>query len=154
VSPWTIGLPRHRGDRAHMKLNALVRVAQILRSQPAYTMPLSRLHTCLAEELGTEAGTYAQMVHELKKRPHSFMVHESPRLLDHDDYASAIESMGLETGTRVSLAELGDDDAYSALSMACITLSELWARADADPLLREYLAQATSEMERLSETLP
>jgi hypothetical protein len=137
-----------------MKLNALVRVAQILRSQPAYTMPLSRLHMCLAEELGAEAGTYAQMYHELKKRPHSFMVLESPRLLDDGDCPAAIEAMPLETGTRVSLAELDDDDGGSALSLACVTLSELWARADADPLLREYLAQAASEMERISKTLP
>src|SRR5687767_6702537 len=138
-----------------MKLNALVRVAQILRSQPAYTMPLPRLHKCLAEELGTEAGSYAQMYHELKKRPYSFMVFDSPRLFDHDDYGSVLEDSGLGVCTRVALAELGTDDGgSSALSLACITLTELWARADTDPLLREYLTQAASEMERLSETLP
>src|SRR5688500_10530258 len=106
-----------------MKLNALVRVAQILRSQPAYTMPLPRLHKCLAEELGTEAGTYAQMYHELKKRPYSLMVLDAQRLLDHDDYGAVVEDSGLGACTRIALAELGtDDDGSSALSLACITL--------------------------------
>lgn len=137
-----------------MKLDTLLRVAQILRSQPAYTMPLSRLHKCLAEELGPEAGTYAQMYHELKKRPQSFMVLDSPRLLDHEAYGGLFDDAGLGACTRIALAELGaGDDLTSAVSIASATLSELWTRADTDPVLRDYLVQAAREMERISDAL-
>jgi hypothetical protein len=137
-----------------MKLDALLRVAQILRSQPAYTMPLARLHRCLAEELGTDAGTYAQMYQELKKRPHSFMVLDSPRLLDHEAYGALLEEAGLGACTRIALADLGaGEDLTSAISIAGATLSELWLRAETDPVLREYLVQAATEMERICQAM-
>ena len=136
-----------------MKLDALLRAAQILRSQPAGTMPLSRLHKCLAEEIGPDAGTYAQIYLELKKRPQSFMVLDSPRLLEHDAYGSVLEDAGLGACTRIALAELGAGDDGSAISIASATLSELWTRADADPVLRDYLVQAANEMDRISQAL-
>ncbi|MGQ0561951.1 MAG: hypothetical protein ACT443_08775 [Gemmatimonadota bacterium] len=133
-----------------MKLDTLLRAAQILRSQPAYAMPLARLHARLAEEFGGEAGSYARMYQELKKRPQSFMVLDSPRLVEDDRYDDLLEGTGLGACTRVALAEAIEEEAPGALNMAGATLAELWPKTEADPVLREYLAQAMRELEAIS----
>ena len=127
-----------------MKLDALLRAAQILAAHPAGTMPLADLHICLADEIGAEAGTYAQMHAELKKRPQSFMVLEAPRLIEDEHY----EGAGLRQCTWVTLAE-GPTDEQDALSIAGSTLTELWARTDTDSSLREYLTEGARQLEAL-----
>ena len=135
-----------------MNLDALLRAAQILRSQPARTMPLGRLHACLADELGNDAGTYAHIQAELKKRPQSFMVLEVPRLTADDAYESVLEGAGVSGCTWVTLAE-GPGEDLDALGVATATLTELWTRIEADPTLREYLLHAAQQLEALGEAL-
>jgi hypothetical protein len=135
-----------------MNLDALLRAAQILRSHPARTMPLMRLHACLADELGSDAGTYAHVHAELKKRPHSFMVLEAPRLTADDASESVLEGAGVSGCTWVTLAE-GPGEDLDALGVATATLTELWSRIDADPTLGEYLLHAAQQLEALGEAL-
>lgn len=146
-----------------MKLEAILRAAQILRAQPAYAMPLVKLHARLAEELGTDAGTYAQIYLQLKKRPQSFMVVDSPRLLDGTDYwpaqvrgeyAAVLEGAGLGACVRVALTEVAVEDAQSgAIALAGTTMTELWNAGEHDPVVREYVARATRELEEISSLL-
>lgn len=134
-----------------MKLDALVRAAQILRSQPGYVMPLAKLHACLAAELGGDAGTYGDVYRELKKRPHSFMVLDGPRLLIDAECNELLEGAGLGTCARVSLADGGLDGAPAdALGLATATLGELWQRAGADAVLYDYLSRAAEELEEIT----
>ena len=135
-----------------MNLDALLRAAQILGSQPARTMPLARLHACLTRELGNDAGTYAHIHAELKKRPQSFMVLEAPRLTADDAYESVLEGAGVSGCTWVTLAE-GPGEDLDALGVATATLTELWTRIEADPTLREYLLHAAQQLEALGEAL-
>jgi hypothetical protein len=135
-----------------MNLDALLRAAQILGSQPARTMSLARLHACLAGELGSDAGTYAHIHAELKKRPQSFMVLEAPRLTADDAYESVLEGAGVSGCTWVTLAE-GPGEDLDALGVATATLTELWTRIEADPTLRDYLVNAAQQLEALGEAL-
>lgn len=139
-----MGMPRAESERGHMKLDTLLRAAQILSVQPACTMPLATLHACLADEIGREAGTYAQMHAELKKRPQSFMVLEAPNLVEDEAYEA------LTGFTWVTLAENAVDD-RDALAMAGTTLTELWARTELDPALREQLLDGARQIEALGE---
>lgn len=139
-----MGVPRAESERGRMKLDTLLRAAQILSGQPAGTMPLATLHACLADEIGPEAGTYAQMHAELKKRPQSFMVLEAPNLVEDDAYAS------LTGFTWVTLAE-NAVDSRDALAMAGTTLTDLWARTEMDPALRELLLDGARQIEALAE---
>lgn len=141
-----MGVPRAESERGRMKLDTLLRAAEILSVQPACTMPLAALHTCLTDEIGHDAGTYAQMHAELKKRPQSFMVLEAPSLVEDASYAS------LRGFTWVTLAESQAHD-RDALAMAGTTLTELWARTEADPTLREMLREGARQIESLGEAL-
>jgi hypothetical protein len=137
-----MGVPRADSERGRMKLDTLLRAAQILSVQPACTMPLTTLHACLAAEIGRDAGTYAQMYAELKKRPQSFMVLEAPSLVEDEAYEA------LTGFTWVTLAESTSED-RDALAMAGTTLTELWARTDMDPALREQLLNGARQLEAL-----
>jgi hypothetical protein len=136
-----------------MNLDTLVRAAQILRAQPACTMPLARLHACLTEEIGSDAGTYAHVHAELKKRPQSFMVLEPPKLIEDDSYESALERAGLGACTWIALVEAPSDEEEDMLGLAGATLSELWAQTDSDPALREYLVHAARQLEAVGQVL-
>lgn len=145
-----------------MKLVAVLRAAQILRAQPAYTMPLAKLHARLAEELGPDAGTYAQVYLQLKNRPHSFMLVDSPRLLEggswpaevREDYGAALEGTGLGACVRVALTEFpGEETQPDAIAVAAATMNELRMAAGDDPVIREYVARAARELEEISAQL-
>lgn len=146
-----------------MKLEAILRAAQILRAQPTYAMPLAKLHARLAEELGTDAGTYAQIYLQLKNRPQSFMVVDSPRLLDgtdhwpiqvREEYDVALEVAGLGACVRVALTEVAVEDAQpGAIALAGATMTELWNAGEHDPVMREYVTRATRELEEISSLL-
>lgn len=145
-----------------MKLDALLRAAQILRAQPAYTMPLAKLHARLAEELGSGAGTYAQMYRQLKNRPESFMLVDSPRLLSgpqvwpseaRADYDAALEDVGLGACVRVALTEFSVEETPGAIGLAATTMNELWLAGEADPVIREYVLRASRELEEISSAL-
>ena len=146
-----------------MKLEAILRAAQILRAQPSYAMPLAKLHTRLAEELGTDAGTYAQIYLQLKNRPQSFMVVDSPRLLDgtdywpaqaRDEYDAVLDVAGLGACVRVALTEVAvQDEQPGAIALAGATMSELWNAGEHDPIMRERVARATRELEEISSLL-
>lgn len=141
MSPCTIGAPRAALQRVAMKLDALLRAAQILRKQPYYAMPLSRLHACLTDELGNNAGTYGEVYQELKKRPQSFMVLEPDPALE----------PGLGSYVHVTLIEeTVPEDPCDVLSVAAATLNELWQRARADNVIQDYLAQATDQLAQMN----
>jgi hypothetical protein len=146
-----------------MKVEAILRAARILRAQPAYAMPLAKLHARLAEELGTDAGTYAQIYLQLKNRPQSFLVVDSPRLLEgtdywpaqvRDEYDAALEVAGLGACVRVALTEVAAEDAQpGAIALAGATMTELWQAGEYDPVMREYVARAARELEEISSLL-
>lgn len=142
-----MGVPRAESERGRMKLDTLLRAAQILSVQPACTMPLATLHACLTDEIGREAGTYAQMHAELKKRPQSFMVMEAPSLVEDTSYAA------LNGFTWVTLAEKPAED-RDALAIAGTTLTELWARTETDPAMRELLLEGARQIEVLGANFP
>lgn len=124
-----------------MKLDALLRAAKILRTQPCYAMPLARLHACLTDELGSGAGTYGDVYRELKKRPESFMVLEPDPVLE----------PGLGSYVHVTLIEdTVADDPCDVVAMATATLNELWQRASADNVIQDYLAHATDQLAQLN----
>jgi hypothetical protein len=145
-----------------MKIDTLLRAAQILRTQPARSMALVKLHSRLTDELGTDAGTYAQLYAELKKRPESFLLLDMPRLLDgaqrwpkqvREEYGSVLEGAGLGACVRVALNELPHSEVDDALSLASSTVSELWAGLETDATLREYLQRAADQLEEISALL-
>lgn len=135
-----------------MKLDTLLRVAQILRNQPAYSMPVTKLHACLTAEVGGDAGTYAQMLYALKQRPESFMVLEAPALIEDDSYSRLLDQAGLGACARVVLAE--SPDPVDAVGLAAVTLAELWARRGDDPAIRDYVAEATRRLAELTAATP
>lgn len=132
-----------------MKIEALLRAAQILRSQPTYAMPLTRLHAYLAEELGADAGTYRDIYLALKKRPQSFMVLDAPQLLTDAAGETDLES-NLGACVRVSLTEVAPgDQPTDALGMAAATVSELWQHGNADAVLHDCLSRAADQLEQI-----
>jgi hypothetical protein len=130
-----------------MNLDALLRAAQILRAQPAYAMPVARLHACLREELGDDAGTCGQMLAALKKRPHSFMILDEPRFLEDHAYMQ-LGDAALGACSRVALTEVSDP--ADALGLAGATLGELWPASVGDPVLKEMLMEAARELDAVS----
>jgi hypothetical protein len=145
-----------------MNVEAIVRAAQILRSQPAYTMPLQALHARLERELGPDAGSYAQIYLQLKRLPHSFLMIDSPQLLQgadvwpaqvREEYGSALEGAGLGSCVRVALADVSVEEHAGAIGLASTTVSELWAVAEGDPVLRAFLTDAAHQLEELSSLL-
>lgn len=146
-----------------MKLDALLRAAQILRSQPAYAMPLVKLHARLVEELGPDLGSYADVYQQLKNRPQSFLVIDSPKLLPdntawprqvREAYDVALDGAGLGAYVRVALTELpaetGQED---ALAVAGATLGDLWTVFAKDATLRELITRAAQQLEEISALL-
>jgi hypothetical protein len=140
-----------------MKLEVLLRAAEILRSQPAYTMSLAKLHAQLVEDLGAGASTYAQTYADLKNRPQSFMLLDTPKLLDSADswpaqvreqYDEALNTAGLGACVRVMLAEQTNEVSNDVLALANATLAEL-SRCS-DPIMLEHLARATEAIEEIS----
>lgn len=124
-----------------MTLDALLRAASILRAQPSYAMPLSRLHACLTDELGSDAGTYGEIYHQLKKRPQSFMVLEPDPVLE----------PGLGSYVHVTLIEdTLIDESPDVMGMAATTLNELWQRASSDNVIQDCLARATDQLVQLN----
>lgn len=145
-----------------MNLDTLLRAAQILRAQPACTMSLLELHARLRTELGAAAGTYAQLQRELKRRPQSFLLFDSPRLTDatrgwpahvREDYDRALENSGLADGLRVALTELPMQTPDGPLGMAGNTVGELWRCAEQDAIMRQFLDSAASKLEEISSLL-
>jgi len=147
-----------------MKLHVLVRAAQILRAQPAYSLSLVRLHARLSDELGAQAGSYAALHAELKKRPESFVVIDSPRVLAEgagrwpkqlrEQYDDAFSGAGLGACVRVSLAEPPNENPDAdALRLAGRTVSELWSAASSDAMLCDYLTRASQQLEEISSLL-
>lgn len=145
-----------------MNLDTLLCAARILRAQPACTLPLVRLHALLREQLGPAAGSYAQLYHQLKSRPQSFMLFDSPRLLDaahswpaevREHYHHAFQRAGLGACVRVALTELPPDPSDGALALAGHTVSELWRCAGSDAVLRDLLVRASRQLEEISARL-
>lgn len=144
-----------------MKMELLVRAAQILRTEPAYTMPAVKLHTRLVAELGSEAGSYAEMHQMLKHRADSFILLDAPRLLPsaeawpaqiRAEYEAALKATG--SCTRVALLETAASAADNgALSMAGRTLSSLWPAAQSNDSLRALIRSALEELAELDEII-
>jgi hypothetical protein len=145
-----------------MKLDALLRAAQLLRAEPAHSMPLVKLHARLCDELGAGVGTYAEVYQQLKNRPQSFTVIDAPRLLNgtegwprhlREEYGAALESAGVGSCMRVTLTEPSDSGNADAIALAGDTISALWRAAADDAELRDYLARASEQLEEIAATL-
>jgi len=142
-----------------MKLDALLRAAQILRSQPACAMPLVKLHARLAQELGPDLGSYADLYSQLKNRPQSFLIIDSPRLLPdtggwprhvREAYDVALQGAGLGACVRVALTELPNEGRDGdPLAFAGATVGELWAAADKDPTLLAFVTRAAQQLQEI-----
>lgn len=126
-----------------MRLDALLRAADILRAQPCYAMPLAKLHACLTDELGPGTGSYADIYLALKKRPQSFMVLEPDPVLE----------PGLGNYVHVTLIEDVPPAESGLMGLAAETISDLWQRGAADPVLHDYLARASTEIGRITSTI-
>lgn len=140
-----------------VSIETVVRAAQILRTQPACTMSLTSLHGRLREELGAAAGTYAQIYHQLKQLSDSFLLIDAPLLLHgteawpaqvREEYNTALESAGLGACTRVALTDQHNREPQpGAVSLASMTMGELWTLAEDDSVLRDLLARAAQQLE-------
>lgn len=157
-----MGLPRIECNRQRMKIDAILRAAQILRAQPTFAMPLGELHSRMLAELGRDAGSYAEFCALLKKRPASFIIIDSPRLADADSawprqvrerYRSALAETDLGVFARVALAELPGASVEDVLAMAGRTINGLWQATSDDPILRAALARASYQLDELSAQL-
>jgi hypothetical protein len=139
-----------------MKIDAVLRAARILQSQPGYSMPLVQLHAQLVRELGPEACSYGEIYQQLCKHRDSFAMMNSPRLLGATDswpglvreaYEDALDGVGLGSCIRVTLTETETRERNSDLITALsATLAELTARAEGDETLTTYVEAATHEL--------
>lgn len=142
-----------------MRIEVVLKAAQILRALPGHTMPLSRLHAQLQTEFGT-VGSYADLYHQLKKQADSFMLVDTARMLSGRDgwsgmvrerYDSVLDGVGLGSCVRVTLTELPETESsceiVAALSatMGCLTPS-----LAADPSLREFTLGAAHQLAEIS----
>ena len=145
-----------------MLIDAVLRAADILRRQPGHTMPLARLHTQLREELGA-VGSYADLYRQLKKRPASFALVDTARILGGSDgwsgfvrerYDSALDGAGLGCCVRVTLTEL-PENARGAEIVAALTatIGSLSAELERDPALHEYARRAVDELTEVSRVM-
>lgn len=158
-----MGVPRMMCERAAMKLDALLSAARILRSQPGCSMPLVKVHARLTEELGPGVGSYAELYQQLKNRPQSFLVIDSPRLLPdttgwpphvREAYGAALDNAGLGACVRVALTEsLPETDHDDALALAGATLSDLWNASARDPIMRDIVTRAAQQLEEINAAL-
>ena len=162
LSPCAMGLPHLRCQTVRMKIDTLLRAAQILRAQPAHCMPLQLLHGKLTLELGAQVGSYAQFHAELKKRPESFMLLDSPRLLPQatewpahvrEAYDCALDGAGLGSCQRVALTDIIEPAGNDAISLASCTISELWPAAEKDATLRNVMQRASDQLAEISSLL-
>jgi hypothetical protein len=143
-----------------MIIDAVLRAARILQTQPGYTMPLIRLHARLVRELGPDAGSYGQIYQQLKKRTDSFALIDTPKLLGgieswpglvQEAYDAALEGAGLGSCVRVTLVEIPTQaetcDLITALN---VTLAELASHCEGDDALAAYVEQATQQLDEIN----
>jgi hypothetical protein len=148
---------------ARMLIDVVVRAARILQAQPGYTMPLFRLHAQLVSELGPEAGSYAQIYQQLKKRTDSFALLDTPRLLSGTDtwpgllreaYDSVLERTGLGSCVRITLTETEQpQDSCDLMAALSVTLGELAARCSEDQALSAYVAAGNEQLTELHQAI-
>lgn len=146
-----------------MLIEAVLRAAHILRAQPGYTMPLSRLYAQLVQELGSEAGSYSQIYQQLQKRTDSFTLLNSPRVLAAADgwsgmvreaYSEALQQAGLGSCVRVALTEAAAEDSNNDLAAALsATVGELVMLCGKDVALAAYVERASHELTELGRVL-
>ena len=147
-----------------MIIDAVIRAAGILRSQPGYTMPLTRLHAQLVSELGPDAaGSYGQIYQQLRKRADSFLLYDTPRFLRSTDnwpgrvreaYEEALDQAGLGSCVRVTLTEIPPDAETAELITALnSTMSVLASRCAGDEALQEYIELGTQHVAALTRAL-
>jgi hypothetical protein len=139
-----------------MIIEAVLRAARILKTQPGYTMPLARLHAQLVRELGPEAGTYRQIYQQLEKRADSFMVFDSARRLGgteiwpsavREEYNHALDDAGFGCCVRVTLTEaVPQAEADSLIAALNNTMAELLATSEQDPGLQDFVERATEQL--------
>ena len=144
-----------------MMIDAVIRAASILQSQPGYSMPLVRLHAQLVREFGPAAGTYAEIYQQLRKRSDSFAILNTPRILGATDawpglvreaYDDALESAGFGSCVRVALTETQSETENADLLKALnVTLGELITRAADDENLAGYIESATHALAELNQ---
>jgi hypothetical protein len=146
-----------------MLIEVVIRAAHILRRQPGYSMPLTRLHAQLVHELGPQAGSYAEIYQQLRRRTDSFAFFNAPRALSsgdtwrgivRDGSAAALDSAGMGSVVRVALTEALPREEASDLAAALnTTMSELAALCAQDTTLAAYIERATIEVTELSRVL-
>ena len=148
----------------HMIIDAVLRAAGILRSQPGYTMPLARLHAQLVSELGPDAaGSYGQIYQQLRKRGDSFLLFDTPRFLGsaenwpgrvREAYEEALDQAGLGSCVRVTLTEVPPSAETAELITALnSTMSLLANSCVGDEALEEYVELGTQHVAALTRAL-
>lgn len=122
-------------------------------------MALNKLYARLAEELGADAGSYADVYHQLKNRPQSFMLIDSPKLLPdtsawprqvREEYDVALRNAGMGACVRVALTEVPSASGPAdALALAGATLNDLWTAVARDPAMRDFVTRAAKQLEEI-----
>lgn len=146
-----------------MMIDAVLRAARILQSQPGYTMPLVQLHAQLVREMGSAAGSYSEIYQHLCKQRDSFAISNSPRLLTGADswpglvreaYDHALGGTGLGSCIRVTLTETESRDEHADVVAALsTTIGELIANTSCDDVLTAYIEAATQELAEINSAL-
>lgn len=146
-----------------MLIEALLRAARILKSQPGYTMPLARLHAQLVKEFGAHAGSYGQIYQQLQRRTDSFLILDSPKRIAGTDgwpgavreaYESVLDNAGLGSCVRVTLTEPPPDpQAADLLAALNSTVAELMTAQEPDPALRNFVERATEQLTEINSVI-
>ena len=146
-----------------MLIEALVRAAHILRSQPGYTMPLHRLHAQLVAEPRLASVSYGEIYQHLQKRADSFVLLDSPRLLGNGEgwpgmvreaYDNALDGVGLGSCVRVTLTEPPPEGAASELLAALNgSVALLIEGTTGDGTLHDYVARATLQLGEMNRVM-
>lgn len=147
-----------------MLIDAVLRAARILQSQPGYSMPLLRLHAQLVHELGADAGSYRQIYQQLKKRIDSFIIADMPRVLGGTDgwpggvreaYESALDHAGLGSCVRITLTETpAQGKPCDLLAALGATLADLAINSAADDELAAYVERGSQQLLEMSRIIP
>ena len=146
-----------------MKMDVLFRVVHILRTQPGCTMPLSRLYAQLVQELGSRAGSYAEIYQYLRRQTGSFTLLNVPRVLVsaegsggrvRETYDEALEDAGLGSLVQVALTEyIEEQDPADVATALTTTVGELARLCGDDLALSGYVERATHELVELTRVL-
>ncbi len=136
----------------------------VLRSEAALTIPLSRLHRALVAEAGAAAGTYGQLRERLRRSPDRYELVEPPGLPWSVDgwpeatrhaYQAELHRVGVVAEPRVVLRGTSPPPSEVGAGLSPVlrrldaTLLELWSAVDARSADRARVAEAMARVDEL-----